>query len=58
MSMGVAVTLLKRRRISFMKYLDYPEQQKHGSLDFPYYFYRVTPIHPEIYHALSLAPSV
>ena len=29
-----------------MKYLDYPEQQKHGSLDFPYYFYRVTPIHP------------
>ena len=44
--MGVAVTLLKRRRISFMKYLDYPEQQKHGSLDFPYYFYRVTPIHP------------
>ena len=46
MSMGVAVTLLKRRRISFMKYLDYPEQQKHGSLDFPYYFYRVTPIHP------------
>lgn len=29
-----------------MKYLDYPTQQKHGTLDFPYYFYRVTPIHP------------
>lgn len=29
-----------------MKYLDYPEQQKHGNQDFPYYFYHVTYIHP------------
>ena len=29
-----------------MKYLDYPEQQKHGSLNFPYYFYHVSRIHP------------
>lgn len=29
-----------------MKYLDYPEQQKHGDLDFPYFFYHVTPRHP------------
>lgn len=29
-----------------MKFLDYPEQQKHGSQDFPYFFYHVTYIHP------------
>ena len=29
-----------------MKFLDYPEQQRHGSQDFPYFFYHVTYIHP------------
>ena len=29
-----------------MKYLDYPEQQKHRGQDFPYFFYHVTWIHP------------
>lgn len=29
-----------------MKYLDYPEQQKHGDQDFPYFFYHVSHLHP------------
>lgn len=29
-----------------MKYLDYPEQQKYGNQDFPFFFYHVTYIHP------------
>lgn len=29
-----------------MKFLDYPEQQKHKGQDFPYFFYHVTHIHP------------
>lgn len=29
-----------------MKFLDYPEQQRQGSQDFPYFFYHVTYIHP------------
>lgn len=29
-----------------MKYLDYPEQQKHGDQDFPFFFYHVTFRHP------------
>jgi len=48
-----------------LKFLDYPEQQKHGDQDFPYYFYHVTHLHPrymmpyhwhplcEIIHVLS-----
>jgi len=34
-----------------MKYLDYQESRKHGSFDFPFAFYSVTPNHPR-YHML------
>jgi len=34
-----------------MKYLDYKESRKHGSFEFPFAFYNVTPHHPR-YHML------
>lgn len=38
-------------KIDDMKYLDYKEDRKHGSFDFPFAFYSITAYHPR-YHML------